>query len=603
MTQSATSRRRTDLDGPPAPQADRIGASLAAALGGVLCLPFIFGTSIPGRADLGYHATLLDGQWMSWAAYGRPSAWLPAGSAGEHFVHLPTAYAATDYAYLGLLRAVLPIGFAVGVAVGAAWAAMSWGAYRLARAARLGPVESVCVAALTTFSGWSISTFSARTAVAELVSIGAFFAAVGATATLWTNADRRGAALPACVGAAMFAGGHPPTLAWMVVLGGVAVVVSWVVIRPTADAIRWSALVPAAVGTGCAMWQWPMALTVWRNVRTPRATEYLDNRYFFEPFGTGSGPSVRALLAPWRPSLGDGALAPYHVAVPLIPLVIVSCVCLVAARRADRRRLTVGACFAAAGAALIALPHAERVARHVTLLGSLQYHWRIVTYGAIALTGGALVVLSDPAVRAVLRRRSVTAVLAVAIAVDVGFGVAQAIHSWPDVPGATRRTDVAEAIELAPTPVLRNDDSLLRDRSLPIREEVVESTARALVSEGDRSEAPVTFEVPADDEFLVPIIATGPFVEWSEELKPVAWARSPEERSDANWEGRQLWLLVERGEVPPGTRVTVRPARSALTTFTRCASWSLLVGPAAVTWWSWRQRRPRGHPQHRRPGR
>lgn len=530
---------------------DRIAASLAVLLGAALVLPFALGVAIPGRADLGYHASLIESQHAAWRSLGRPSPFVSGLGGSERFFPLLAVYGGPAYGLVALLRVVLSLQATVGVLLGAAWAGLSWGTYRCARAASLTPQLSLLLAVIVVASSQSIDTIYSRMAVAEIVAVSAVAVLAGSTSTLWAGRERRPGCVPLAIASGfVLAGGHPLTLVWSAVTATIVGLVVVVTMRPTlALRSRWPWLLPGAAGMVLATPTWPMAVAVLGSTRVPDARDHLVSAYFFEPFGVGSAGRVVELLNPLRPSVGPGQLAPYRPAVPAL-LVLVLGVLLVVTRRDPARRprtAAASACLALAAAVMV-LPQSRWLTTMLWPIATMQYHWRIYTYVAAFVVAAAVVVLGR---LGPTDRRLATRLLTMVACIELAVGAAQVTTSHDQVTDPVRSSDIAELVELAPSPVHRNDAEMLRSESLP-----VVPAARFVRHDGASGtgpEAEMVISTPLAGRFAIPVVSAPPIVSLSDGFRAVGWTPAPrpaaiagrEEGLDGSYEGRPLWLVVE----------------------------------------------------------
>jgi hypothetical protein len=562
---------------------DRFAAVLAVIAGTLLVVPFALGTSLPGREDLSYHAAMIESQFNAWQSLGRPSPFMAPLGGSERFLILPAMYGGTAYALAALLRFMLPLGTALVVVLALAWAGISWGVYRCARAAGVTTRLALCIAVAVVTCGQSVSTITARMAVAELVAFGAMAALLGATATLWTRGAERFGCVPiALLSSAVFFGGHPLTLLFGSLTAVVAAAAGWSVMRPHIRwRRRWPALVPGVIGVAATAWQWTVVVTASPRLREPDPRSYLENRSFVEPFGVESAPDPLKLLDPTRGPFGEGPLAPYRVGVPvLLAGAVVWTLWLCRADPSRRRRSIAAVVWLTMAAAVCVLPLSERVLRWLWPIGSMQYHWRLYSYAVALIAAAAIAAVArlEPGVR-----RRIGALFVVIAVAELCLGLAQASRSYPELPNAVTADRIEELAAQAPSPTLRNDATLLRAEALPF-EEVEVATAEVLSRPTTNPEEPLVVKAPDAATFSLPSVGAPPFVE-VRGATARAWVPSPEEFAKEEYEGRQYWLSVDGAG--PDRRVTVAPSDSggigAGRTLVGPSSWLLVLSICSTT--------------------
>lgn len=553
---------------------DRWCGAMAVVLGLSIIVPLAAGVRVPGREDFGFHTSLIESNYRSWQALGRPSPFLSSLHGSDSFGLLPTVYGGTSYALIALLRFIFSPKATLLIAVGGAYAGISWGAYRVARAAGAGAFQALCLAAIAIFNSQMISTIYPRMAIAEILAFGSAMLLIGALVTLYVKGTARLGCVPiALFAAAMFFGGHPLTLLWGGALGVVMAGVILAVLRPKLRVReRWWIVLPVILGALTTAWQWPMAKAVYSSVVTPDPRSYLFFRAFYEPLGHGSGPNLWNTINPLRPSLG-GDFTAFQTSIPAL-LVIPTIYLLWHGRSTPRqgRRTVTAATLIFMGLVLIEVPAHPRLVAIVWPIATMQYHWRLYSYCVVLLFAAVMVSLDG------LRRstKSIATRLLLLIALfEVALGVVQINRSEPI---SARSVDFGEApslLKLIPNAAIRND-AKLRSSAFPVDDRGY-PTAAVISQNTDNPEAPLVLRAPGADRFIAPVLSVPPFVKLSPGFRPVGWAPAPLRGPKSQRDATDLWLVIEGPGLGAATLI-VSPASQGIVPPTMLAARVCLYG-------------------------
>lgn len=584
-------------------RSDGGGAVLAVVVGVLLAVPFGLRHDLAGAEDLATHASLLESQHVAWQELGRPSPFVAPLGGGEHFSPAPAVYGGAAYAVLALARFAVSLPAVLVLAVAVGWVATSWGLYRLARAAGSPPLVAAGLAAAVVGSGQVLATAYARLALLEILGWGAVVAAAGSVAVLRSDGARR---RPGAVAIGLLAGAglgaHLLTLTWAAVATVAVAAVAVASARPTLASLRRTAVagVPVALGVLATAWQWPVVVAVFSGTIVDDPQQYVASGWFAAPFGQGSGPDLWRELDPLRPPVGTGALIPYRTTLPvLLGAWTVAVAWSVRGQGALRPIRSVAVAVGAVGVVAVLAQRVPMVVDVVWPLATMQYHWRLLTYVAVAIAGLALLVAGRVA-RTGHWRPWMGQALALLVAFELLMGMGQAVGSGdPAARGGVGPASVS-AVSDDPMPWIASNKELLRATDLPVLDGAV--PAATVVGGGDDPEAPLRARPPAGAaRFTVPVVAASPFTVVTG-ARAVGWAprtEPPDTRLDID--ANHLLLVVEQDRA---ATVVVRPGRAAPMGWSVASigvlTWALLAGSAgcavagAIARW-----RRRGEPASR----